>query len=64
VTPRAIRLAAAGLAALALFAILFSVGHALGAWPGPRAGGFQGVDLAAGLLFGAIVLVLLVRKRI
>ena len=57
------RLAFAGLAGLAAFGLLFSIGHALGVWPGPPLGGFAGTDLAAGLLFGVVLLVVLWRGR-
>jgi hypothetical protein len=58
-----IRLAVAGLAGLAAFALVFSAGHAFGWWPGPPLGGFAGTDLAAGMLFGAALLVVLLRGR-
>ncbi len=61
-TPHA-RLAAAGLAGLAVFVVVFSIGHALGAWPGPPLGGFTGSDLAAGLVFAVVLLGVLVRGR-
>lgn len=57
------RLAAAGLAGLAVFALVFSIGHAIGVWPGPPLGGFAGTDLAAGILFGIALLVVLLRGR-
>lgn len=57
------RLAVAGLAALAVFALVFSAGHAFGIVPAPPLGGFAGTDLAAGLLFGVALLVVLVRGR-
>jgi hypothetical protein len=65
VTPRTphARLAAAGLGGLAGFALLFSVGHALGAWSGPPLGGFAGADLVAGIVFGIALLVVLLRGR-
>jgi hypothetical protein len=50
------RLAALGLVGLALFAVLFRVSDALGLWPEPPQGGFAGSDLAAGLLFGVVLL--------
>ena len=64
-TPRSpqARLAVAGLAGLAGFALLFSVGHALGAWPGPPVGGFAGTDLVAGILFAVALLAVLLRGR-
>jgi hypothetical protein len=57
------RLAIIAGAWLALFALLFSVGSALGLWPPPPVGGFRGTDLIAGFVFGALVLVMLVRGR-
>jgi hypothetical protein len=47
------RWTAAGAAALALFAILFTAGVALGAWPQLPAGAFWGWDLWVGLAAGA-----------
>jgi len=44
---------------LAIFALLFSVGAAVSFWPAVPEGGFHGTDLAAGLAFGAILLVAL-----
>ncbi len=58
----AARLAVAGGIWLALFAALFTTGSALDLWPPPPAGGFRGVDLAAGLLFGVALLVSLLRR--
>jgi hypothetical protein len=49
------RLAALGLVGLSLFALLFTVGDALGLWPEPPQGLFAGSDLAAGLLFGVVL---------
>ena len=57
------RIAVAGLAALAVFGLIFSIGHAFGVWPGPPLGGFAGTDLVAGLLFGVVLLIVLVRGR-
>ncbi len=57
------RLAAAGLAWLALFSLLFSVGNAFGLWPAPPDGGFAGIDLAAGLLLGLALFATLVAGR-
>jgi hypothetical protein len=57
------RLAAAGSVFLGLFALLFSAGSALGAWPPPPEGAFQGSDLAAGFAFGLLLLAgLLIRS--
>jgi hypothetical protein len=55
------RWAAAGAAALTLFAILFTAGVALGAWPQLPAGAFWGWDLWVGLAGGLIVLADLLR---
>jgi hypothetical protein len=57
------RLAVTALAGLAAFGLLFSIGHALGAWPGPPLGGFAGTDLVAGIVFGVVLLVVLLRGR-
>ncbi len=57
------RLALAGLAGLAVFAPVFSLGRAVGVWPGPPVGGFAGTDLAAGLVFAVVLLAVLVRGR-
>ncbi len=54
------RLGAAGLVWLALFALVFTIGSVLGAWPVPPEGAFGGTDLVAGLLFGLALLVQLV----
>ena len=56
------RLAVAGAIWLTVFAALFTVGSVLELWPPPPIGGFQGVDLAAGLLFGVVLLVVLLRS--
>ena len=57
------RLAAIGFVWLALFALLFTTGDALGVWPFPPMGGFAGSDLVAGLLFGVVLLVTLAVSR-
>jgi hypothetical protein len=57
------RLAVTALAGLAVFGLLFSIGHARGAWPGPPLGGFAGTDLAAGIVFAVVLLVVLLRGR-
>ncbi|MEX0881190.1 MAG: hypothetical protein WD451_15865 [Thermoanaerobaculia bacterium] len=59
---RPARLAVAGAIWLAAFAALFSIGSALDLWPAPPACGFRGVDLAAGFLFGLVLLWGLLRK--
>ena len=60
-TPPA-RLAVAGAIWLTLFATLFTIGSVLDLWPPPPRGGLRGVDLAAGLLFGVVLLGSLLRK--
>jgi hypothetical protein len=55
--------AVGGAVFLGLFALLYSVGSALGAWPPAPEGGFHGVDLAAGFAFGLILLAALVVPR-
>lgn len=57
------RLAVGALAGLAIFGLLFSVGHARGAWPGPPLGGFAGTDLVAGIVFAVVLLLVLLRGR-
>jgi len=57
------RVAAAGAAWLAAFALVFSAGSAVGAWPAPPEGFLSGSDLAAGLLFGAVLLASFLRPR-
>jgi hypothetical protein len=57
------RLGVGGLAWLALFSLVFTVGSSLGVWPIPE-GGFAGTDLAAGLAFALALLgSLLARPR-
>ena len=56
-------LAAAGLAALALFSALFSIGHALGLWTSAAPASLARLDLVAGLSFGVLLLVSLLRRR-
>lgn len=51
------RVVAAAAVWLAGFAALFAAGRAFGAWPEPPEGFLAGSDLAAGLAFGAILLV-------
>ena len=57
------RLAFLGFVWLALFALLFPVGDALGLWPAPPQGGFAGSDFVAGLLFSVALLVTLAENR-
>ncbi len=57
------RVAAAGALFLALFAVIFTAGSALGVWPQPPAGGFRGTDLAAGFAFALALLVSLRAPR-
>lgn len=59
------RLAVAAAAWLVLFAFVFSLGTAMDVWPPPPEGFLHGSDLAAGLAFGAVLLVtfLVPRRR-
>ncbi len=52
---RALALAVASLVWLAAFALLFTLGWAVGAWPQPAEGRFGGLDLPAGLAFGVVL---------
>ena len=56
-------LAAVGLAALALFSALFSIGHALGLWTAAAPASLARLDLIVGLSFGVVLLASLLRKR-
>jgi len=56
-------LAAAGLAALAVFSALFSIGHALGLWTAAAPASLARLDLIAGFSFGVVLLVSLLRRR-
>lgn len=55
------RLAVAGLLWLALFSLVFTAGAALDLWPPGPEGGFQGIDLVAGFVFGLVLLLSLLR---
>ena len=55
--------AAVGLAALALFSALFSIGHAVGLWTAAAPASLARLDLVAGFLVGAVLLVSLLRRR-
>jgi hypothetical protein len=57
------RLAVTALAGLAIFGLIFSIGHARGVWPGPPLGGFAGTDLVAGIVFAVVLLLVLLRGR-
>ncbi len=57
------RLAIAGLSWLALFAVLYALGDALGLWPAPPEGGLHDTDLYAGLAFGIVLLAVLLARR-
>lgn len=57
------RFAAAAGAVLAAFALLFTAGSALGAWPPLPQGAFQGWDLWTGLGVGAGLVMSLLRSR-
>jgi hypothetical protein len=52
--------ALAGLAWLAAFSLLYTLGDEIGVWPKLLPGAFEDVDLAAGMMAGALLLVLLV----
>ncbi len=52
--------AIAGLAWLAFFSILYTLGDEIGAWPKLPPGAFQNLDLYAGLIAGLLLLVVLV----
>ena len=62
--PRTARLAFAAAGILTLFAVLFTAGSALGAWPALPPGAFLGWDLWTGLAVGLALLVLLARRGI
>ena len=51
-----------GAGVLALFAILFTAGSALGVWPLLPPGAFLGWDLSVGLAGGLLLLLSLVRR--
>ncbi len=53
--------ALAGLAWLAVFSVLYTLGDEIGAWPKLPPGAFQGLDLVVGLITGALLLVVLLR---
>jgi threonine/homoserine/homoserine lactone efflux protein len=55
------RIAVLGAVWLAAFAVLFSAGSAFGAWPPPPEGFLRGSDLAAGLVFGGVLLATFLR---
>jgi len=59
--------ALAGLAWLAVFSLLYTLGDEIGAWPKLPPGAFQGLDLVAGLTAGVLLLAVLLlpsrRKR-
>ena len=57
------RLALLGAGVLALFAVLFTAGSALGVWPLLPAGAFLGWDLWVGLAIGLVLLVSLLRLK-
>jgi hypothetical protein len=56
------RLVLASFAWFGLFSLLYFAGAALGVWPEAPIGGFGGVDLAAGVAFGVVLLVVLLRS--
>ncbi|HZI67615.1 MAG TPA: hypothetical protein VFF17_13715 [Thermoanaerobaculia bacterium] len=57
------RAALAGLAWLALFSILYTLGDEIGAWPKLPTGAFANVDLVAGIGAGVLLLAVLVLPR-
>lgn len=54
------RAALAGLAWLALFSLLYTLGDEIGAWPKLPPGAFANVDLAVGIGTGVLLLAVLV----
>jgi hypothetical protein len=50
---------AIGVAWLALFALVYTLGDEMGAWPKPSLGALSDLDLVVGLLAGVAVLVAL-----
>ena len=52
--------AVAGLAWLAAYSILFTLGDAVGAWPKVETGALGNLDLLAGMVAGACLLAILV----
>jgi hypothetical protein len=54
-----LRAAAIGLAWLGLFALVFTVGEEVGAWPKPPLGALRDLDLIIGFLASLAVLALL-----
>jgi hypothetical protein len=61
--PGLARLVAVAFAWFGLFSLLYFAGAALGVWPDAPVGGYRGVDLAAGLAFGLVLLVALLLPR-
>jgi hypothetical protein len=59
--PQTARVAALAAGILALFAMLFAAGSALGVWPALPPGAFLGWDLWAGLAVGLALLAALAR---
>jgi hypothetical protein len=62
-TPLA-RLVLAGFVWIAIFSLLFSIGVGLDVWPRPPHGGFQGIDLVAGLAFGVALLLVFIAGHV
>jgi hypothetical protein len=52
-----------GLVWLALFALVYVLGHELGAWPSPPLGAFRDLELFVGFLAGAAVFLRLLSPR-
>jgi hypothetical protein len=57
------RLAGAGFAWLSLFALIFTIGGAVGLEPAVPAAAFAATDLVAGLSFGVVLLATLAARR-
>ena len=57
------KLALLAAAVLALFAVLFTAGSALGVWPPLPVEAFYGWDLRAGLAIGLALLIALVKRK-
>ncbi|HEV8610377.1 MAG TPA: hypothetical protein VGS98_09975 [Thermoanaerobaculia bacterium] len=58
-TSSLLRATAIGLVWLALFALVYTLGDEMGAWPKPPLGALRDLDLIVGLLAGVAVLVAL-----
>ncbi len=62
------RASLAGLAWLAVFSLLYTLGDELGAWPTIPPGAFRNIDLVVGMVAGVLLLIVLLvparRRRI